>query len=176
MAISTGTGDAHRLLELARELRWDFPPLAARARELTHGLEPALEQAPLHLHAQATRLAGDYEAAAELFRESLALNRRVGDAGMVAVELHNLGHVELHRGKVCAAAELFAECETVETGDESCSRALALLNRAAVASASGEQERARELVADIESTLDEAGVALAPDDAFELDWLRSRLG
>ena len=53
-------------------------------------------QAPLFLHASATRLTGDYDQAAALFEQSLELNRKIGDQGMVAAELQNLGFVEIH--------------------------------------------------------------------------------
>jgi hypothetical protein len=59
--------------------------------------------------AQATRLAGGYDDAAALFKESLALNRRIDARGMVEVELHNLGHVEIHRGNVDAVEDCFAQ-------------------------------------------------------------------
>lgn len=42
--------------------------LAAKSRESARGLDPALGQAPLFLQAQATRLTGDYDKAAELFQ------------------------------------------------------------------------------------------------------------
>jgi tetratricopeptide (TPR) repeat protein len=61
--------------------------LAAQAREFAQALDPALGQAPLHMYAQSTRFTGDYEQAAALFEESLALNRRLHDVGMVGVEL-----------------------------------------------------------------------------------------
>ncbi len=135
-----------------------------------------MSQAPLHLHAQSTRLAGDYDGAAELLAESLALNRRLGDRGMVAVELHNLGHVELHRGHTDAAARLFAECAQLEADDDPYGAAMRELNEAAVAFATGELERARAGLDSADSILEESGTEPASDDRFELDWLRGRLG
>jgi hypothetical protein len=41
---------------------------------------------PLHLLAAGTRLAGHLDQAAELYAESLELNRRLGDRRMVGVE------------------------------------------------------------------------------------------
>ena len=66
------------------------------------------------MQAQGTRFTGDFEQAAALFEESLALNRRIGDLGMVGVELHNLGHVEIHRGNIDQAERYFVECEPLE--------------------------------------------------------------
>jgi tetratricopeptide (TPR) repeat protein len=149
--------------------------LAAEARELARTLEPALGQAPLHMHAQGTRLTGDFGQAAALFEESLALNRRLGDLGMVVVELHNLGHVEIHRGNIDAAERYFVECEELGASDDAYGAAMARLNRAVVAFARGEDDRARTLLGDADSLLLATDFFQAPDDRFELDWLRERL-
>jgi tetratricopeptide (TPR) repeat protein len=148
---------------------------AVQARKHARTGSDALGQAPLHLHAQSVRMLGEYDEAAELFRESLELNRRIGDAGMIGVELHNLGHVELHRGDVDEAERLFAELAERGAADDPYSVALAQLNDAAVALARGERERAEGLLARIDAGLDRSGVELAPDDGFELEWLRRRL-
>ena len=132
-------------------------------------------QAPLHLHAQSTRLLGAYDDAAALLTQSLDLNRRVGDEGMVVVELHNLGHVEIHRGNADAAERCFAECAELAGGGDPYGDAMTHLNQAAVAFLRGERERAGELLALAESTLAEAGIDAAADDRFELDWLARNL-
>jgi tetratricopeptide (TPR) repeat protein len=137
---------------------------ARAARELARGLEPALGQGPLHTEAQSTRMLGDLDTAAELFAQSLALNRRIGDLGMVAVELHNLGHVEIRRGNVEAAERIFNE---LGVGDD----AHGTLGGAALAHARGDDHRARELLAHAELVRGE----LAADDRAELDWLREQL-
>jgi len=157
-------GDNGRVRRLARE-----------ARELTHDLAPATGVAPLHLLAAGTRLAGELDDAARLYRESLELNRRLGDQRMVAVELHNLGHVELHRGDVAAAEESFAECLELRDERDPYEAAMTHLNRAALAFARGEHERARDLLDRADSALADAGIVLDPDDAFEVGWLRDRL-
>lgn len=146
---------------------------AIRAREHARAVSSALGQAPLHLHAQSVRLAGDYDEAASLFSESLELNRRIGDQGMVAVELHNLGHVELHRGNVDEA-----ECHFVELAypDDPYGAAMTHLNEAAVAFARGERDRAASLLAQAESIFEEAGEEPAPDDLREIENLRTQLG
>jgi tetratricopeptide (TPR) repeat protein len=131
---------------------------------------------PLHLLAAGTRLAGDYDAAAELYNESLELNRRLGDARMVGMELHNLGHVEVHRGNVDAAGRCFAERADVSAQDDPYEVAMTHLNNAALAFVRGDRRRASEQLERTQSTLDDAGIVLDPDDAFEVDWLRAELG
>ena len=150
--------------------------LALHARELVRDLEPASQVAPLHLLAAGTRLSGELDAAVALYEESLDLNRALGDERMVAVELHNIGHVELHRGNVEEARRRFAECAELRASDDPYDVAMRHLNDAALAYAAGERRRALELLGTAQSTLDDAGIALDPDDAFEVDWLRSRVG
>jgi tetratricopeptide (TPR) repeat protein len=150
--------------------------LAAEARELTRDLDAAAGTAPLHLLAAGTRLAGDHDEAVELYTESLELNRRLGNSRMVGMELHNIGHVELHRGNVDAAERCFAECAEVRNHDDPYEAAMTHLNHAALAFARGERERAAESIRHMQSMLVSAGIVLDPDDAFEVDWLREQLG
>jgi tetratricopeptide (TPR) repeat protein len=149
--------------------------LAASARDLTQDLDPAAGAAPLHLLAAGTRLAGDYDEAVRLYTESLELNRGLGDKRVVAMEHHNLGHVELHRGNADAAAQHFAEADELRDPGDPYDRAMAALNRAALAVTGGERDRTDELLREVEATLAEAGITLDPDDAYEVDWLRARL-
>jgi tetratricopeptide (TPR) repeat protein len=149
--------------------------LAAEARELTRDLDSAAGAAPLHLLAAGTRLAGDYDEAVELYTESLELGRRLGDSRAVGMELHNIGHIELHRGNVDAAERCFAECAKVRNQEDPYEAAMTHLNQAALAVARGDHERAVELLRRTRSTLDGAGIVLDPDDAFEVDWLRDQL-
>jgi tetratricopeptide (TPR) repeat protein len=149
--------------------------LAVQARQHARGLNPALGQAPLHMHAQAIRLGGAYDQAAALFAESLELNRRLGDQGMVGVELHNLGHVEIHRGNIDAAERYFAELAKLGAEDDPYGAAMTQLNQAVVAFARGDHERAGALLARTESILAETGTEPAADDQFEIDCLRGQL-
>ncbi|HEU0248656.1 MAG TPA: hypothetical protein VFR38_16390 [Gaiellaceae bacterium] len=150
--------------------------LATEARELTRELDEATGALPLHLLAAGTRLAGDYDEAVSLYMTSLELNRRLGDSRMVGMELHNIGHVELHRGNVEAAERGFAERAEIRNLDDPYEEAMTHLNQAALAFARGEREPAGELLRRTESTLKGAGIVLDPDDAFEVDWLRDQLG
>jgi tetratricopeptide (TPR) repeat protein len=159
--IAVDDGDLVRGRELAQQAR-----AAAATVSEAHG------QAPLHLEAQATRLAGDYETAAKLFEESLALNRRIDDPSMVPVELHNLGLVEIHRGNADAAERCFGE---LPPSDEPYDRALTRFLDAAIAYRRDDLERATALLDEAQGIFDEAGIVPVTDDKFELDWLREQL-
>jgi tetratricopeptide (TPR) repeat protein len=165
-------------LSRAAALDGDFArsrDLAAQALDHASPLAPAMRQGPLHTHAQAIRMLGEHDRAAVQFEESLALNRRIRDEGMIAVELHNLGHVELHRGNVDTAEGYFHELARLGPGTDAYSVALTHLNEAVIAFARGDRDRASELLARIESVLEESGTELAPDDQFEVDHLRNGL-
>lgn len=149
--------------------------LAAEARELTRGLNAAAGVAPLHLLAAGTRLAGHYDEAIALYRESLELNRLLGDSRMVSMELHNIGHVELHRGNVDAAERHFSECAAVRNHDDPYEAAMSHLNQAAMAFVRGGRERVIELLRQMQSALESAHIMLDPDDAFEVEWLQDQL-
>jgi non-specific serine/threonine protein kinase len=149
--------------------------LAAEARRLTRDRDPAAGAAPLHLLAAGTRLAGDYDGAVELYAESLELNRSLGDARGVGMELLNMGHVELHRGHLEEANRCFDESAALRNQDDPYEAAMTHLSQAAMALARGERERAADLLARTQSTLDGTGIVLDPDDAFEVEWLKDRL-
>jgi tetratricopeptide (TPR) repeat protein len=134
---------------------------AVAARRFAARLDEAFGQAPLHMEAQAARVAGNYDDAAALFGESLALNRSIDDPGMVVAELHNLGWVEIRRDDVEAAERYFAELPS----DEDYGR----LNGAAVAFRRGDLGRARELLAELDAD------RFFADDRRELDWLRDQV-
>jgi ATP/maltotriose-dependent transcriptional regulator MalT len=148
---------------------------AINAREFARELPAALGQAPLHVHAQAMRALGDYDAAATLFEESLKLNRAIGDDGMVDVELHNLGHTEIRRGNGEAAARYFNELRQRTSSDDPYDVALSELSAAATAYARGDRGTANELLRRAEETLAQAAIEFAPDDQAELDWLVAQM-
>ena len=150
---------------------------AAATEALTHAerLEPAMSQAPLHGYGQSARFRGDLDLAADLLGQSLALNRRIDDQGMIVVELHNLGHIELHRGNVDVARRLFEEVEARSQADDPYSLAMSHLNAGALAFVDGDHERATQELASADATLRDSGVEPAPDDQFELDNLREQL-
>jgi len=83
----------------------------------------------------AERKIGDLDAAAGLFDASLQLNRRLGDSGMVAVESHNFGHVELRRGEVDAAERHFVRAEEGADLSDPFVAVVTTLNHACIADA-----------------------------------------
>jgi ATP/maltotriose-dependent transcriptional regulator MalT len=117
----------------------------------------------------------DYDQAAALFEESLALNRRINDQGMVWAELQNLGLVEIHRGNVDAAERYFAESERLGTANDPYATAMAQLYRAAIAFVRGNMDESRALLQRAESILREAKMDAGRDDQFEIDWLHEQL-
>jgi tetratricopeptide (TPR) repeat protein len=137
--------------------------------------DAAAEAPPLHLQAAGVRLSGDYDRARELYLESLALAERLGNERVKQMEFHNLGWVELHRGDVDSAARMFAERDE-RSGLDAYGDAWQELNAAAVAVARGERERALPLFESGRQMLSDLGVALDPDDRFELDWLTGEIG
>lgn len=150
--------------------------LATRARALVAHSGPEADSAPLHLLAAGTRLLGDYDRARTLYLESLALHRRIEDQYMVQVELHNLGHVELHRGDLPAARTYFGECAALREGANSpYDEAMERLNRAALDCHQGDSGTALRGLDEAERILADAGIVLDPDDRFEVDWLRGKL-
>ena len=150
--------------------------LAQKARESARGLDPALGQAPLFLHAQATRLTGDYDEAAELFEQSLDLNRRINDQGMVAAELQNLGFVELHRGSIQHAKQCFTEYEKLGFSDDPYFAGMDLFAQAYLVYAeTGEKDRCLILFQRAQDIFKEAKITPGPDDQFEINWIEERL-
>ena len=150
--------------------------LAQKARESARGLDPAVGQAPLFLHAQSTRLLGDYDGAAELFQQSLDLNRRINDQGMVAAKLQNLGFVELHRGNLEHAKRCFTEFEKLGFSDDAYFSGMNLFAQAYLVYAeSGEKDRSQILFQRAQDIFKEAKITPGPDDQFEINWIREQL-
>jgi len=149
--------------------------LASKAREAARDLDPSAEALPLHMLAAGTRLAGHLDEAADLSEQGLELYRRLGDRRMVGMELHNLGHLEVHRGNIDRAEQCFAEIAEYRDLDDPYEGAMADLNRAALALGRGDLDDARELLSKTEAALQAAAITLDPDDQFEVDWLRDQL-
>jgi tetratricopeptide (TPR) repeat protein len=148
---------------------------ATIAHELAHGLDGAMLQAPLHMLAQSTRMNGDFAGAAALFEASLELNRQLGDVGMVVVEAHNLGHVELHLGNVAAARAHFEEAARLGSADDAYGQAMSVLNQGALAFAEQQIDEARGALERALAILGTAGIEPAVDDRREIEWLQRKL-
>lgn len=65
--------------------------------------DPMVRRGSLHMRAWAAHTSGDLPRAIELFKESLAFRREMGDPFSVAVELGNLGDMALEQGDDAAA-------------------------------------------------------------------------
>ena len=149
--------------------------LAVKAREFARNQDPALGQAPLFLHASATRMTGDHDQAAALFEQSLALNRKINDQGMVRAELQNLGLVEIHRGNTDSAERYFAESERLGSTHDPYGMAMASLYGAFIAFGQGNKNESRTLLQRAQAILKEAKMDAGPDDQFEINWLSAHL-
>ena len=136
--------------------------------------DTAAEGSPLHLQAAGLRLSGDYDRAREVYLESVALADRLGDEQRKQMEFHNLGWVELHRGDVEAAAQMFAERDARSSID-AYSDAWQDLNAAALALGRGDRDAAPPMFESGMQKLAELGAALDPDDQSEVDWLARQL-
>ncbi len=96
---------------------------------------------------------------------------------MRIVELHNLGHVELRRGRVDTAERCFEESAALAGDtDDAYDLALRTFNRAAVASARGDNARAKLLLEQARAILAQGEIALASDDAREFEQLERQVG
>ena len=183
LARSTGDvrGECDALTGLARvELRaGDYEEVVRLARAARDKARAAgdleAEAAPLHLEAAGTRLLGRYEDARALYVESLERAQKGGAAAVAAMERHNLGWVELHRGDVDAAERWFRERDAGSPPD-GYGDAWVELNWAGVALARGKREEAAQRFRQGKAALDRLGVALDPDDRFEVEWLERELG
>ncbi len=150
---------------------------ASEARRLAKNLRPEFGQAPLFMEASSYRMLEDYEKAASLFQESLDLNRRLQDKGMVIAELSNLGFVEIHRNHGDAAERLFDESEKLSgsINDNAYGRAMNVLVKALIAYRKGDLKQARLLLSSARSMFQEAKIQPGRDDQFEIDWLDQSL-
>lgn len=142
--------------------------LSAEARELAtaRGLEASLAL-PLHLDAEATRMAGDFQLARRLYEESIALNRRLGDERMTAVEQSNLAWVEINEGHLDEAEALI---EASLAGEEDAySRAFGAIALARCAAGRGDRTSAERLLAEADELLTSEGLVLDPTDRPEYE-------
>jgi ATP/maltotriose-dependent transcriptional regulator MalT len=164
--IALRRGDLDHVIALAQEALG----LARRAGERR------LERMPIHMHAVAVRMRGDFSAARLLYEESIEVNVQFGDKRMIAVEHRNLAYVELHDGHPDLARQLFglAAQEARALGYDALEPFL-LLDSAVVAFEDGDRDRAGRMAAAARVALSEAGQIPDPDDAAEEERLEAEL-
>jgi tetratricopeptide (TPR) repeat protein len=135
-----------------------------------------LKRMPIHLLAVGARMSGEYAEARLLYRESINLNRELGENRMVAAEHRNLAYVELHDGHLDRARELFASAvELARAAKYDALEPFLLQDAAVLALEDGDRDRAAELLVDTQAAFASAGQVPDPDDAAELEALQSRL-
>jgi tetratricopeptide (TPR) repeat protein len=153
--------------------RGDLTAVRRRCEEalsLAEGLDPAARQHPLHLLATADRMEGGYAAAVERYRESLALNRRLGDERWVTMEMMNLAAAERGLGRLDDAEAHLREALTRALGGEGGDLApFCVLAFAGIAAERGEAVRAGTLVGAIDAWLEGTAQILDPDDAPDFE-------
>jgi ATP/maltotriose-dependent transcriptional regulator MalT len=164
--IALRRGDLDHVIALAQEALG----LARRAGDRR------LERMPIHMHAVAVRMRGDFSAARLLYEESIEVNVQFGDKRMIAVEHRNLAYVELHDGHPDLARQLFglAAQEARALGYDALEPFL-LLDSAVVAFEDGDRDRAGRMAAAARVALSEAGQIPDPDDAAEEERLEAEL-
>lgn len=149
---------------------------ASKARKLVSGLTEALGQGPLFMQAQSTRMLGDYGKAATLFQQSIDLNRKIGDRGMVIAEHINHGFVEVHLGNVVAANRDFEESDRLDSSNsDPYFHAMNILAKADVEFLKGNHAEAHSLLTESEKILKDSNMQVGADDGAEFDFLRKRL-
>jgi len=94
---------------------------------------------------------------------------------MVVVELHNLGHVELRRGKVDVARRLSRESDAAADPNDPYDGAFTRFNQESVASARGDRVCASTLLEETQSMLASHNIKLASDDQLEFDRLSKQV-
>jgi tetratricopeptide (TPR) repeat protein len=116
------------------------------------------------------RSQSNYEQAAALYDESLALSRQVGDRWLLAIVLHNTGHVAQYQGDYDRAVALAEESLTIwqDIGHKR-GIALCLAALAGVAAMVGHLERAARLLGATDALLETIGKNMEPADQAEYD-------
>ena len=150
----------------------DFPAMEQHCRDAMAAAErtgdPRSRVMPLHMRAEATRLQGDTAAARALYDESIALNRSLGEEGMVGVELHNIAYVDKADGDYDTAQERFLEALAITRRRTGGMVVPCLLGLGAVAACRGDGVRAGRLIAAAEAAMAAAGEVPDPADEPEL--------
>src|SRR6266540_348873 len=112
----------------------------------------------------------EYEVAAPLYEESLALFRKLGSKGSIPSLLHNLGQVALAQGAPGRAEALFGQSLALfrYLGDER-GMAECVAGLAGVAAATGQPQRAARLLGATEALLEALGVPISPSNVADYE-------
>jgi hypothetical protein len=158
--------------DLAEAGRWTTEARTVARR----GGDKRLEMAPAHIIAALATMSGDLGSARILIGESVALHAELGETRMVAVEHHNLGHVELRLGHADRARELFADVRGRALEEDWTDMLPYVTADAAVmADVDGDHARSARLLGAAAGAYRTVGQVPDPDDAVEQDALRERL-
>ena len=134
--------------------------------------DDALLRMPLHMSAEGARMRGELDDARRLYRESIELNRRLGNDGMAGVECGNLAWVEIEAGDLREARRLIEECERATEADDSYGVAFVNLTRARLSIADGDPSGAQ-LLELATTTLEAAGLVWDPAEQRSFDETRA---
>jgi tetratricopeptide (TPR) repeat protein len=182
-AIAAGDTAAHvnALCMLARTAlragRLDDVEANAAAALATAGADLTLQRMPIHMRAVAARMAGRYDEARALYRQSISLNEQLGQAPMAAAEHRNLAYVHVRAGEADEARHLFEESRRrFESLDAPAMAPYLAFDEATMAALDGDLVTARLKLDAADALFAEQGVVADPDDAAEISDLRRRLG
>ena len=149
---------------------------ATKSLELLKQLGPSYMQGVINFAGQSALALGNLNEAESFFRQSLELNRQLGDETMFTVDLHNLGHVEVRLGKIDEAEKHFIECEKLSPDqDDPYGQSLNLFNRATISHARNDIPNARLLINQSREIIDKNKVRLAIEDETALNKLEKLL-
>ena len=143
--------------------------LAAECDELARAAGvPALRRMPIHMRAEAARMQGELSRARQLYDESIALNRELGNQPMVAVELGNKAWVEIATGHLDEAEKLLQASLEATGEEEAYGIAFCLLGLARVELERG-RDRGGEILGAAEAVLERAGLVWDPAEQPEYE-------
>lgn len=125
--------------------------------------DESLNRYPLHMKAEGARLQGELGEARQAYLASLALNEKLGNDEMVAVEAGNLAWVEIAEGNLDEAERLISACESATSPDDTYGLAFVLLTKARVNLERGDQTGSAQL-SEAERALESAGIVWDPTE------------
>lgn len=125
--------------------------------------DESLYRCPLHMKAEGARMQCRLADARQAYVASLALNEKLGNNNMVAVESGNLAWIEIAEGNLDEAERLISECETATSSDDSYGLAFVLLTKPRINVEKGDQTASR-LLSESDRTLETTGLVWDPTE------------